>query len=238
MGASDRMVFNAPAIPQASKFKGSTKGERQQFTSDSVTKSEWVGWMRLGYDVLPPDLDVIRARLRGSVKFDLTIVDVDARVGKMLEGLIKTLEVDNQEWVVREEGKMMAGIIIDAIKPDGLQEVVKEQIAMQRNKSMKTDVFKFVRAENLVGRPVMNVLGYSADGVLMAARKQAAIWDLDALDPEPEPTTTMARVNVTQAELDDDEDEDDGLQCATPLPCSFDVTAQAERESAVWEYSP
>ncbi|RHY16010.1 hypothetical protein DYB32_010690 [Aphanomyces invadans] len=233
------MVFNAPAIPQAPKFKGSTKGERQQFTSDSVTESEWVGWMRLGYDVLPPDLDVIRARLRGSVKFDLTIVDVDSRVGKMLEGLIKTLGVDNQEWVVRDEGKMMAGIIIDAIKPDGLQEVVKEQIAMQRNKSLKTDVFKFVRAEILVGRPVMNVLGYSADGVLVAARKQDAIWDLDALDPEPEPTTTMARVNrLTQAELDDDEDEDDGLQCATPLPCSFDVTAQAERESAVWEYSP
>ncbi|ETV89763.1 hypothetical protein H310_15408 [Aphanomyces invadans] len=90
------------------------------------------------------------------------------------------------------------------------------------------------RAEILVGRPAINAFGYSADGVLVAARKLAAIWDLDALDPEPEPTTSMARVNrLMQAELDDDGDEYDGLQCATPLPCSFDVTAQAERKAAV-----
>ncbi|ETV98218.1 hypothetical protein H310_08941 [Aphanomyces invadans] len=59
----------------------------------------------------------------------------------MLQGLMKTLELENQECVLREEGKMMVGIIIDAIKPAGLQEVVKEQIAMQRNKSSKKDVF-------------------------------------------------------------------------------------------------
>ncbi|ETV92316.1 hypothetical protein H310_13370 [Aphanomyces invadans] len=97
MGASDRMVFNAPAIPQAPKFKGSTKTVRRQFMreynqyleqvaalqttttkplvmpvsacidhytkkrlamweldkpADSVTEAEWVGWMRLGYDVI------------------------------------------------------------------------------------------------------------------------------------------------------------------------------------------
>ncbi|ETV92857.1 hypothetical protein H310_13048 [Aphanomyces invadans] len=63
----------------------------------SVTEAEWVGWMRLGYDVLPPDLDAIRARLRSSVKFDLTIMDVDSRVSKMLEGRMKTLELDYQE---------------------------------------------------------------------------------------------------------------------------------------------
>ncbi|RHY25889.1 hypothetical protein DYB32_008026 [Aphanomyces invadans] len=140
IGASDRMAYNAPAIPQAPKFNGSTKAERRQFMreynqyqekvvvlqttttkplvmpvstcidhntkkrtgmwelgkpADSVTETEWVAWMRLSYDVLPSDLNAIRARLRGSAKFDLTIVDIDSRVGKMLEGLMKTLELDN-----------------------------------------------------------------------------------------------------------------------------------------------
>ncbi|RHY25804.1 hypothetical protein DYB32_008084, partial [Aphanomyces invadans] len=63
----------------------------------------------------------------------------------MLEGLMKTIELNNQEWVLREEGKMMVCIIVDAIKPAGLQEAVKEEIAMHRNKTLRTDVFKFVR---------------------------------------------------------------------------------------------
>ncbi|RHY25312.1 hypothetical protein DYB32_008390 [Aphanomyces invadans] len=59
----------------------------------------------------------------------------------MLEGLMKALELDSQEWVLKEEGKMMVGVIVDAIKPAA----VKEQIAMQRNKALKSDVIKFVR---------------------------------------------------------------------------------------------
>ncbi|ETV96903.1 hypothetical protein H310_10177 [Aphanomyces invadans] len=39
----------------------------------------------------------------------------------------------------------MVCIIVDAIKPAGLQEAVKEEIAMHRNKTFRTDVFKFVR---------------------------------------------------------------------------------------------
>ncbi|ETV90145.1 hypothetical protein H310_15021 [Aphanomyces invadans] len=101
--------------------------------------------MRLGFDVLPSDLEGIRTRLRGAAKFDLSITDVDSRIGTMLEGLMKTIELNNQEWVLREEGKMMVCIIVDAIKPAGLQEAVKEEIAMHRNKTLRTDVFKFVR---------------------------------------------------------------------------------------------
>ncbi|RHY25898.1 hypothetical protein DYB32_008020 [Aphanomyces invadans] len=190
MGVYDHMIYNAPAIPQAPKFKGSTKAERRQFmreynqyleqvaalqttttkplvmpvsacidhytkkrvamweldkTVEETTEADWIAWMRLGFDVLPSDLDAIKVRLRGAVKFDLSIVDVDSRVGKMLEGLMKALELDNQEWVLKEEGKMMVGVIVDAIKPAGLQDAVKEQIAMQRNKALKTDVIKFVR---------------------------------------------------------------------------------------------
>ncbi|ETW00897.1 hypothetical protein H310_06560 [Aphanomyces invadans] len=104
--------------------------------ADFVTEAEWVAWMRLGFDVLPSDLEGIRTKLRGAVKFDLSITDGDSRIRKMLVGLMKAIELDNQEWVLREEDKM---------KPAGLQEAVQEEIAMHRNKTLKTGIFKFVR---------------------------------------------------------------------------------------------
>ncbi|ETV93022.1 hypothetical protein H310_12853 [Aphanomyces invadans] len=63
----------------------------------------------------------------------------------MLEGLMKTIELDNQEWVLHEEDKMMVSIMVNVIKPAGLQEAVKKEIAMHRKKKLITDVFKFVR---------------------------------------------------------------------------------------------
>ncbi|RHY16034.1 hypothetical protein DYB32_010685 [Aphanomyces invadans] len=321
---------------------------------EEATEADWIASMHLGFDVLPSDLDAIKARLRGALKFDLSIVDVDSRL-------------DNQEWVLKEEGKMMVAVIVDAIKPAGLQDAVKEQIAMPRNKALKSDVIKFVRwlreyattyqmfvklrpdditplkankpptgaarasggspksgqppaleapellranrsgagrggsaggkthgnspnhgpeadgdraqaarqvdaieapaakvklnsvvfqtsygplvlrgldlwvdeavtdkAELLVGRPVMNFLGYSADGVLAAARNQAAVWYQDTL--EPPPPTAMATVHrLMQAGLDDGGNDEDGMQCATHLPGAVGPKEQAAREAAVWD---
>ncbi|ETW05444.1 hypothetical protein H310_03209 [Aphanomyces invadans] len=46
----------------------------------------------------------------------------------MLDDLIRVLEQDHQEWVLHQEGKM----------------VVEKQLQLQRNKALKSDVFRFV----------------------------------------------------------------------------------------------
>ncbi|KAH9107236.1 hypothetical protein LEN26_001688 [Aphanomyces euteiches] len=72
--------------------------------------------------------------------------------------------------------------------------------------------------ELIVSRPVMEILGFSVDDLLVGARKEKAEWDVSA-DAKVEPTAMlnlkrlMAESAVAQSQVDD---PDDGMECATP----------------------
>ncbi|KAH9121075.1 hypothetical protein AeMF1_007045, partial [Aphanomyces euteiches] len=57
---------------------------------------------------------------------------------------MKALERDDQTWVLEQEGKIVVDIMVKAIKPTTLQKSVVRQLAMNRNKPLKSDVFRFV----------------------------------------------------------------------------------------------
>ncbi|KAH9094099.1 hypothetical protein Ae201684P_016714 [Aphanomyces euteiches] len=68
----------------------------------------------------------------------------------------------------------------------------------------------------LIGRPAMERLGFSVDGLLVEALKQQPIWDMDDV---AEPIGAMARVNQPRQlklEQEPDGDDDETEACATP----------------------
>ncbi|RLO08856.1 hypothetical protein DYB28_013489, partial [Aphanomyces astaci] len=92
----------------------------------------------------PQDLEVLKKRLTTAIRFDTTILDADSRIGKMLDNLMRALERDDQAWVLDQEGKTVVDIMVKAIKPFGLQKSVQCQLALQRNKPLKSNVYRFV----------------------------------------------------------------------------------------------
>ncbi|RHY90388.1 hypothetical protein DYB35_012395, partial [Aphanomyces astaci] len=62
----------------------------------------------------------------------------------MLDNLMRALERDDQAWVLDQEGKTVVDIMVKAIKPIGLQKSVQRQLALQRNKALKSNVYRFV----------------------------------------------------------------------------------------------
>ena len=109
-----------------------------------VTEDEWAAWFGKAYEEEPQDLDVLKKRLATAIKFDTNILDADSRIGKMLDNLMRALERDDQAWVLDQEGKIVVDLIVKAIKPVGLQKSVQRQLALQRNKPLKTNVYRFV----------------------------------------------------------------------------------------------
>ncbi|RLO09350.1 hypothetical protein DYB28_001731 [Aphanomyces astaci] len=71
-------------------------------------------------------------------------MDADSRIGKMLENLMRGLERDNQAWVLDQGGKTVVDIMVKAIKPLGLQKSVQRLLALQRNKPLKSNVYRFL----------------------------------------------------------------------------------------------
>ncbi|KAF0721769.1 hypothetical protein Ae201684_018923 [Aphanomyces euteiches] len=72
--------------------------------------------------------------------------------------------------------------------------------------------------ELIISRPVMEVLGFSVDDLLVGARQQNAEWDVS---PEAgQSQTSLARIQRLMADgRESDEpqlDESDGMECATP----------------------
>ncbi|RQM28418.1 hypothetical protein B5M09_011142, partial [Aphanomyces astaci] len=70
-----------------------------------------------------------------------SILDADSRIGKMLDNLMRALERDDQAWVLDQEGKTVVDIMVKVIKPLGLQKSVQRQLALQRNKPLKSNVY-------------------------------------------------------------------------------------------------
>jgi hypothetical protein len=112
---------------------------------NEVTESEWQAWFMEAADEDPVDLDVLRKRLTAVIRFDTRLMDANSRVGHMLDELMKALEQDHQEWVLYQEGKAVVDIMTKAIKPTALRDAVQKQMTLQRNKPLKTDVFRFVK---------------------------------------------------------------------------------------------
>ncbi|ETV92271.1 hypothetical protein H310_13336 [Aphanomyces invadans] len=97
-----------------------------------VTETEWIAWFHAAFEENPQDLDVLKRRLTSAIRFDMKILDAESRVGRMLDDLMRVLEHDHQE--------RMGG----AILPETLKSAVQKQLQLQRNKSLKSDVFRFV----------------------------------------------------------------------------------------------
>ncbi|RHZ18182.1 hypothetical protein DYB31_008409, partial [Aphanomyces astaci] len=62
----------------------------------------------------------------------------------MLDELMRSLEQDHQEWVLHQEGKMVVEVMTKSIKPESLKTAVQKQLQLQRNKALKSDVFRYV----------------------------------------------------------------------------------------------
>ncbi|ETV93735.1 hypothetical protein H310_12311 [Aphanomyces invadans] len=109
-----------------------------------VTEAEWIAWFHAAFEEDPQDLDVLKKRLSAAIRFDTKILDAESRVGRMLDDLMRVLEQYHQEWVLHLEGKMVVEVMARAIRPDTLKSAVQKQLQLQRNKALKSDVFRFV----------------------------------------------------------------------------------------------
>ncbi|RHZ04179.1 hypothetical protein DYB26_016395, partial [Aphanomyces astaci] len=85
---------------------------------NSITNDEWVAWFKSAFEEDLQDLDVLKQRLQRAIRFDTKILDAESRVGRMLDGLIRSLEQDHQEWVLHQEGKMVVEVMTKSIKPE------------------------------------------------------------------------------------------------------------------------
>ncbi|RHY23197.1 hypothetical protein DYB32_009281, partial [Aphanomyces invadans] len=110
-----------------------------------VTEAEWIAWIRLGYGVQPSVTRELKDRIRAAIVFDLTIADVDSRISKMIEDMMKVIQKNNEEWVLKAEAKMMVGLITDAIRPASLKKKVKEVLGETHNNDLKKNVYGFVQ---------------------------------------------------------------------------------------------
>ncbi|RQM29798.1 hypothetical protein B5M09_012215, partial [Aphanomyces astaci] len=146
MGQGDKrgFVYNAPALPDPPSFNGSTKSEWDIRDYRGVTEAEWAAWLSNAFEEEPQDLEVLKKRFTTAIRFDTTILDADWRIGKMLDNLKRALERDDQAWALDQEGKTFVDIMMKAIKSFGLQKSVQRQLALQRNKPLKSNVYLFV----------------------------------------------------------------------------------------------
>ncbi|KAH9149538.1 hypothetical protein AeRB84_007413, partial [Aphanomyces euteiches] len=110
-----------------------------------VTEDEWIAWFNAAIEEEPLDLDVLKRRLTSVVRFDTKILDAESRIGRMLDELMHALEQDHQEWVLTQEGKVVVDVMAKAIKPYALRIAVQKQLQLQKNKALKSDVFRFVK---------------------------------------------------------------------------------------------
>ncbi|RLO04616.1 hypothetical protein DYB28_003906 [Aphanomyces astaci] len=71
------------------------------------------------------------------------ILDAESRVGRMLDKLMRWLEQDHQEWVVHQGGKRIVQVMAKSMKPESLKTAVQKKLQLQRNKVLKSDVFRY-----------------------------------------------------------------------------------------------
>ncbi|ETV81927.1 hypothetical protein H257_05466 [Aphanomyces astaci] len=90
-----------------------------------ITEAEWVAWFGKAFKEEPQDLEVLKKILTTANRFDTTILDADSRIG--IDNLMRALERNDQASTITWPA-----------------EVVPHQLALQRNKPLKTDVNHFL----------------------------------------------------------------------------------------------
>lgn len=135
----------------------------------TVSEDAWVSWFKEAYDVPPVDLDVLKARIRNVVVFCPRVRDLDSRIMRMLGELTRALEDDYQLWVLEDEGRMVVDIILDAIKPVGLQRSVKEHMKLTKNKPVRSDLFRFIDWFRDYARQYELIVGHVGDSPLVSS---------------------------------------------------------------------
>ncbi|RQM21167.1 hypothetical protein B5M09_013716, partial [Aphanomyces astaci] len=248
---------------------------------NSITNDEWVAWFNSAFEEDPQDLDDLKQRLQRAIRFDTKILDAvslrsyagraDALVGTRPSGV-----------GLHQEGKMVVEVLTKSIKPEWLKTAVQNQLQLQRDKALKSDVFRYVNwlrtfaashqrvphlaypygsdanstvgttsrccdyaqgqvqlrdaghdlwtacvtpskawvndastaTELTVSRPVMELLGFSVEDLLVRAKKKEE-WYVSFVPPNE--LSGMANVKRRMAEkLSPTElDPDDGMECAT-----------------------
>ncbi|KAF0751154.1 hypothetical protein AaE_006485, partial [Aphanomyces astaci] len=118
-----------------------------------VTEDEWMAWFMEAHDEAPDELDALEKRLQVAVQFDTKILDADSRVSRMLDtdenprggrprvGVPSGRELDGGNHL---DENPRGGRPRVAIKPALLQLAVTKQLQLQRNKVLKSDVFRYV----------------------------------------------------------------------------------------------
>ncbi|RHY21155.1 hypothetical protein DYB32_010152, partial [Aphanomyces invadans] len=104
-----------------------------------ITESEWIAWFSMAFEEEPRDLDTLKRRLEATIRFDTKILDADSRVGMMLDDLMKALERDNQEWVLKDEGKVVVHLMVKAKPAKPAKSHDGRGHALKRPDEMKPD---------------------------------------------------------------------------------------------------
>ncbi|RHY82232.1 hypothetical protein DYB31_013759, partial [Aphanomyces astaci] len=102
---------------------------------DDVSEGEWIAWFKQGYDVDPRDLDTLKKRIKSAVVFDMSVPDVDSRIGRMLDGLAAAIRRDRQELVIQEESRQACVATPCCYRADGVD----------AKQAFEEDVYRFVR---------------------------------------------------------------------------------------------
>ena len=145
---------------------------------NSIREDEWIAWFMESYVENPLDLDVVKARLQTAITYDMTIIDAGSRIDKMLEGLTKVLDKDNQEWILYDEGEIVVKLITNVLKPQILKDAVLKTIKKTKNEQLRKDVFVFI---NWL-RGYASTLQAYGDAEL-EAKKPAAVVTTDSRKP-------------------------------------------------------
>ncbi|KAH9096693.1 hypothetical protein LEN26_017412 [Aphanomyces euteiches] len=173
MGVGDGFMQNAPALPKAPWFKGSTKTERWRFMEEynlyikqtnpltangtrpffmpveTCIYPETKHRLALWDFVKSPD-DVMDAEWISWFKLahadDLRALDVlKKRLKEAVDGMYAAVRCERQDWILHDEGPVVVKITMDAIKPPSFQRAVVWQIILTRKKLLKKDAFRFAR---------------------------------------------------------------------------------------------
>ncbi|RHZ41623.1 hypothetical protein DYB31_010929, partial [Aphanomyces astaci] len=187
------------------------------------------------HDEEPVELDALKKRLQVAVQFDTKILDADSRVRRMLHSLMKTLAVDGQDWVLHQEGKLVVGIITKVIQPAPLQLAVTKQLQLQRNKVLKSDVFRYIKwlRQFTIGYQLYSGMDKEKpskppadeprkensrplDGMLVNALKQRGVWDMAKAGDADQTSANVKRLQEAYREDPEDALYAEDVACSTP----------------------
>ncbi|RHZ28685.1 hypothetical protein DYB37_012805, partial [Aphanomyces astaci] len=146
MGEGDErgFVYNAPAIPDPPSFNGSTKSERRSFIPQYKKYLDQVNALQLNGS--RPFVMPVSAYMDVFTKKRVAMWDMANRdyrgvtEAEWASWFSKVFEEEPQDLDVLKNFDIM----VKAIKPLGLQKSVQRHQALQRNKPLKSNVYRFV----------------------------------------------------------------------------------------------